>query len=173
MIEVQPQCEVGTVGGVTPIEKTGELGLWEAKLLRWGEEPSCSGVLGKAHSKVGAWDAEATAELAGSPPPLPHPSQAALVEGSAQRRNLLGGGCWAVTSPFSLHGDPGGCTTVPTFWGFIGWVGLGFLGFGGFFFAFVLFLHLAHAGQWSPIGSVPLSGSHALVQGSLSGAGMF
>lgn len=51
------------------MEKTRKLGLREAKLLRWGEEPSCSGVLGKAPSGGGP-DAAAAAELAGSPHPL-------------------------------------------------------------------------------------------------------
>lgn len=74
-----------------------------------------------------------------------------------------------MASPFSLHGDPSGHTTIPTFWGLVGWVGC--FGFGFFWFVF-LFLHLAHAGQWSPIRSVPLSGSRALAQGSLSGACM-
>lgn len=158
------------MGGVTPLKRPGNWGS--------GRQSCFTGV--KTPAALAFWEKPIQRREPGMlrplqswqsrrPPPLPHPSQAALVEGSAQRRNLLRGGCWAMTSPFSLHGDPSGHTTIPTFWGFIGWLGwVGFFGFGGFF-AFILFLHLAHAGQWSPVGSVPLPGSHALVQGSLSG----
>jgi len=151
-----------------PIEKTRKLGLWEAKLLRWGEEPSCSGILGKAPSKgVGERRLKPLQSWQVPPPPL---CQAVLGEGSAQTEET-GRGYWAMTSPFSLHGAQ---VDAPPFLTFgvllVGWVGLGFLVF--LVFVFVLFLHLAHAGQWSPTRSVPLSGSHALAQGSLSGACM-
>lgn len=55
MIEAHPQCDVGRVRGITLYKRPGNWGS-EAKLLLWGEEPSCSGVskVGKAPSKVGA-----------------------------------------------------------------------------------------------------------------------
>lgn len=72
----------------------------------------------------------------------------------------------------SLCGDPSGRTAFPTFWGWGagGRLWVYFLIFVSVFFFF--FLHLAHAGQWSPASLVPLSGSHALAQGSLLGAYM-
>lgn len=125
MIEVQPQCEVGRVGGITPWKRPENWGSGMQSCFAGVKSLAALAFWGKPR-QVGTPDAAAAAELAGSPPP---PCQAVLGEGSARRRNLLGQGCWSITSPFSLRGDPSRRTAIPTYWGFIGWLGWVFWGF--------------------------------------------